>query len=168
MDMSTDLILNHRQITSKITRLAWQIYENNMDETVLWIAGIDKRGMDIADLIIAELSKISHQELRIMNIVIDRKNFEPNFFTDHALTELKDAVVIVVDDVLNSGKTIFSAMLPMLQHQVAKIQVAVLASRSHRMFPVRADFVGISMATTLQEHLNFDNINPQDLKLTLS
>jgi pyrimidine operon attenuation protein/uracil phosphoribosyltransferase len=168
MDMSTDLILNHRQITSKITRLAWQIYENNMDETVLWIAGIDKRGMDIADLIIAELSKISHQELRIMNIVIDRKNFEPNFFSDHSLSDLKDAVVIVVDDVLNSGKTIFSAMLPMLQHQVAKIQVAVLASRSHRLFPVRADFVGISMATTLQEHLNFDNINPQDLKLTLS
>ena len=168
MDMSTDLILNHRQITSKITRLAWQIYENNMDETVLWIAGIDKRGMDLADLILAELSKISHQEIRVMNIVIDRKNFEPNFFSDHALSELKDAVVIVVDDVLNSGKTIFSAMLPMLQHQVAKIQVAVLASRSHRMFPVRADFVGISMATTLQEHLNFDNVNPQDLKLTLS
>jgi pyrimidine operon attenuation protein/uracil phosphoribosyltransferase len=59
-------------------------------------------------------------------------------------------------------------MLPMLQHQVAKIQVAVLASRSHRLFPVRADFVGISMATTLQEHLNFDNSNPADLKLTLS
>lgn len=168
MEMSTDLILNHRQITSKITRLAWQIYENNMDEPTLWIAGIDQRGMDIAELIKTELSKISQQQIRVMNIVIDRKNFEPNFFSDHSLSDLKDAVVIVVDDVLNSGKTIFSAMLPMLQHQVAKIQVAVLASRSHRLFPVKADFVGISMATTLQEHLNFDNSDSTDLKLTLS
>ncbi len=168
MELTTDIILNHRQITSKIKRLAWQIYENNMDESVLWIAGIDVRGMVIAELIKNELSAISHQELKLVNIIIDRKNFEPNYFMEEDPSSLKDGVVIVIDDVLNSGKTIFSAMMPLLRYQVAKIQVAVLASRSHRLYPVRADFVGISMATTLQEHLSFDNSNPQDLQLKLS
>lgn len=168
MEMTTDIILNHRQITSKIKRLAWQIYENNMDESVLWIAGIDVRGMVIAELIKAELALISPQELRLINVVIDRKNFEPNYFMDNDTIDLKDGVVIVIDDVLNSGKTIFSAMMPLLRYQVSKIQVAVLASRSHRMFPVRADFVGISMATTLHEHLSFDNSNPADMQLKLS
>lgn len=168
MENTSDIILNHRQISSKITRLAWQIYENNMDETVLWIAGIDERGMYIAEMVKNELSKISSQELRLINIVIDRKNFEPNYFSEFDIAELKNSVLILVDDVLNSGKTIFSAMLPLVQRQVAKIQVAVLAARSHRLYPVRADFVGISMATTLQEHLDFDNSNPEDLKLFLS
>ncbi|MCC6818171.1 MAG: phosphoribosyltransferase [Bacteroidia bacterium] len=165
---TADIILNHRQIKSKIVRLAWQIYENNMDESVLWIAGIDERGMHIAEMIQYELSLISNQELRLLNIVIDRKNFEPAFYSDFEIEVMKDAVVIVVDDVLNSGKTMFSAMLPLIRRQVVKIQVAVLASRSHRLFPVKADFVGISMATTLQEHLNFDNSNPDNLNLTLS
>lgn len=168
MENTSDIILNHRQISSKITRLAWQIYENNMDETVLWIAGIDERGMYIAEMVKNELSKISSQELRLINIVIDRKNFEPNYFSEFDIAELKNSVLILVDDVLNSGKTIFSAMLPLVQRQVAKIQVAVLAARSHRLYPVRADFVGISMATTLHEHLDFDNSNPEDLKLFLS
>lgn len=165
---TADIILNHRQIKSKIIRLAWQIYENNMDEQVLWIAGIDERGMHIAEMIKDELSRISAQELRLMNIVIDRKNFEPTYFSEFDVENLKDGVVIVVDDVLNSGKTIFSALLPLVRRQAAKIQVAVLASRSHRLFPVKADFVGISMATTLQEHLNYDNASLEDLKLTLS
>ena len=165
---TADIILNHRQISSKLVRLAWQIYENNMDEQVLWLAGIDERGMYMAELLKKELAVIGHQDLRLINILVDRKNFEPSLYSDYAVDDLKNAVIIVVDDVLNTGKTMFSAMLPLVQRQVSKIQVAVLASRNHRLFPVRADFVGISMATTLQEHLSFDNSNPADLTLTLS
>ncbi len=165
---TADIILNHKQINSKIKRLAWQIYENNMDEPVLWLAGIDERGMYVAELLKKELSSISNQELRLVNILVDRKNFEPAFYSEFDTDDLKDAVFIVIDDVLNTGKTMFSAMLPLVRRQVAKIQVAVLASRNHRLFPVRADFVGISMATTLQEHLDFDNSNAENLILQLS
>lgn len=168
MDTNSTLILNHRQLAYKIKRLAWQIYENNMDEPVLWIAGIDARGMYIANRIAHELSGIGGQDLKILSIKINRQTFEADYTSEHDLGGLRDATVILVDDVLNSGKTIISAMLPLVAKQVKKIQVVVLASRSHRKFPVKADYVGISMATTLQEHLSFDNSDEQNLKLFLN
>ncbi len=168
MDKQLTTILNHQQITNKLKRLAWQIFENNMDEKTLWIAGIDKRGIYLAEKIAAELSGISQQKINAMKVLIDRQSFEPTFMSDHHIEELKDGVLILVDDVLNTGKTIISAMLPLISKQVRSIQVVVLASRSHRMFPVKADYVGISMATTLQEHLLFDNSDEGDLKLVLT
>lgn len=168
MDTNSTLILNHRQLAYKIKRLAWQIYENNMDEATLWIAGIDARGMYIAGRIADELSVIGGQELKILSIQINRQTFEADYTSQHHLDGLKDETVILVDDVLNSGKTIVSAMMPLVSRQAKKIQVVVLASRSHRKFPVKADYVGISMATTLQEHLSFDNSDEQNLKLFLN
>ncbi len=168
MDKQLISILNHRQIANKLTRLAWQIYENNMDETVLWIGGIDERGIYLAEKIAAQLSSISTQKIQMMKVSIDRQSFEPTYMSDQQVEELKDGVLILVDDVLNTGKTIISAMLPLVGRKVRSIQVAVLASRSHRMFPVKADYVGISMATTLQEHLLFDNSDEGDLKLVLT
>jgi pyrimidine operon attenuation protein / uracil phosphoribosyltransferase len=168
MDKELITILDHRQIGNKLKRLAWQIYENNMDETTLWIAGIDKRGIYLSEKIAAELAQISPQKINMMKVLIDRQSFEPTYMSDHHIEELKDGVLILVDDVLNTGKTIVSAMLPLVAKQVKRIHVVVLASRSHRMFPVKADYVGISMATTLQEHLLFDNANENDLKLVLT
>jgi pyrimidine operon attenuation protein / uracil phosphoribosyltransferase len=168
MSNTADTILNHKQIHGKIKRLAWQIYENNMDSQSIWIAGIDERGSYLADLIKNELSNISPQILKTLQIVIDRKNYEASFYSDFNMDELKDAVVILVDDVINSGKTIVSAMLPMFQKQVFKLQLLVLASRSHKMYPVVADFVGISMATTIQEHLSFNMDNVDNLSLSLT
>jgi len=87
--------------------------------------------------------------------------------SENNLDELANKTVILVDDVLNSGKTIMSCLLPLLEKNIAKIELAVLASRSHKKFPLKADYVGISMATTLQEHLLFDNSNIEDLKMVL-
>lgn len=168
MSQSFDTILNHMQISHKLTRLAWQVYENNMDETVIWIAGIDQRGMYIAKRIADELAKISSQEILIMQIQLDPSTLEPSYSSVHSMEDLQQKTIVLVDDVLNTGKTLMMAMMPLVSRKVHKIQVAVLASRSHRLFPIRADFVGISMATTLQEHLNFDNSNEDDLKLTLN
>jgi pyrimidine operon attenuation protein/uracil phosphoribosyltransferase len=162
------IILNHKQITHKIKRLAWQIYEDNMESNLLYIAGVDNRGMYLAEQIASELRLISDLKVELINIVIDRNNFEPSFFSECNMADIKEQSLVVVDDVLNTGKTLISAFLPLLQRQVAKIRIAVLASRSYRAFPVNADFVGISMATTLQEHLLFDDSNPQDLKLILN
>jgi pyrimidine operon attenuation protein / uracil phosphoribosyltransferase len=162
------IILNHQQISHKIKRLAWQIYEDNMELETIYVAGIDNRGMFLAERIADELKAIGMKNIHLINIVIDRNNFEPQFFSDVDLSELKDQSLIIVDDVLNSGKTLISAFLPLLQRQVGKIRIAVLASRSYRLFPVNADFVGISMATTFQEHLLFDDSDINDLKLALN
>jgi len=168
MTDAKDTILTHSQISHKLTRLAWQVFENNMDEAVIWIAGLDKRGMYIADKIAKSLSEISSQEIRTLNVITGSGNDEATYHSAHSLDALENGVVILVDDVLNTGKTMVKAMVPLIERRVRKIQVLVLASRSHRLFPVRADFVGISMASTLQEHLNFDNSDESDLKLTLS
>ena len=168
MSQSSDIILNHKQISHKLTRLAWQVYENNMDEAVIWIAGIDQRGMYIANRIANELAKISEQKIQIMQIELDPSCLEPSYHSSDSMDNLNNETIILVDDVLNTGKTLMMAMMPLVSKKVRKIQVAVLASRSHRMYPIRADFVGISMATTLQEHLNFDNSNEADLKLILN
>jgi pyrimidine operon attenuation protein/uracil phosphoribosyltransferase len=162
------IILNHQQITHKIKRLAWQIYEDNMESKQLYIAGVDNRGMYLAEQIANELRLISDLKVELINIVIDRNNFEPSFYSEFNIADIREQSLVVVDDVLNTGKTLISAFLPLLQRQVAKIRIAVLASRSYRAFPVKADFVGISMATTIQEHLLFDDSNPQDLKLILN
>jgi pyrimidine operon attenuation protein/uracil phosphoribosyltransferase len=167
MNQPSSIILSHTQVSNKLKRIAWQIYENNMDESRLWISGIDGRGQFIAQYIIEELRQISQMEIYKMDIKLDRATFEPRFITDSAFEDLEGAAIVIVDDVLNSGKTIISSFLPLLNRNVRKIEVAVLASRSHRLYPIKADYVGISMATTLQEHLTFDNSNPDDLKLVL-
>lgn len=163
----TNTILSHTQISNKLKRIAWQIFENNMDEQKLWIAGIDARGQFIAQHIVMELKNISSLEIHQLNIHLDRNSFEPKFISDTDFDALENAAVVIVDDVLNSGKTVVSSFMPLLNRGVRKIELAVLASRSHRLYPIKADYVGISMATTLQEHLLFDNSNPNDLKLIL-
>lgn len=168
MNQSSTVILTHNQITNKLKRLAWQIFENNMDEERLWIAGIDERGQFIAQQIINELHQInSDLPLSRLDIRMDRNTFEPQFITDDDFEDLENAAIVIVDDVLNSGKTIVSSFLPLLSRKVKRVEVAVLASRSHRLYPIKADYVGISMATTLLEHLHFDNSDPQNLKLIL-
>lgn len=167
MQQTPTLILSHEQIAYKIKRLAWQIFENNMDEKALWIAGIDARGQFIAGKIAEELRQISGQTICMLNIHMDRNSFEPRFVSEENFDDLEGASVILVDDVLNSGKTIVSSFMPLLGRKVRKIEVAVLASRSHRLYPVKADYVGISMATTIQEHLLFDNADAGALKLVL-
>lgn len=168
MITETDTILNHTQISHKLTRLAWQVYENNMDEDVIWIAGIQQRGSYIARRLAEELSKISTQKINMIQVDFNDETSEPVYKSEHGMDKISGRVVILVDDVLNTGKTLLKALVPLVESNAGKIQVAVLASRSHRLFPVKADFVGISMATTLHEHLNFDNRNENDLKLTLS
>ncbi len=167
MNQTPTLILTHAQIVNKLKRLAWQIYENNMDERKLWIAGIDARGQYIAKQIVNELKQISGQNICHLDIQLDRQTFEPKFITNDDFDDLENAVVVIVDDVMNSGKTIVSSFLPFINRHVKKIEVAVLASRSHRLYPVRADYVGISMATTMQEHLRFDNADADSLRLIL-
>lgn len=165
--MSATSILNHAQISHKIKRLAWQIYENNMESSEIWVAGIDERGQFLAKLLCQQLIEIGTIAVKQFSIQLNRDTFEPLFLSENNLDELTNQNIILVDDVLNSGKTIVSCLLPLLEKKVNKIEVAVLASRSHKLFPIKADYVGISMATTLQEHLLFDNSDINDLKMVL-
>lgn len=149
--MAATQILNHTQVTQMAKRMAYQIYEHHFNEKELVIAGVEGRGQAIAELLCEEISAIS--KLKTINITVSVNKENPSQET----TKLSEAMklqgkkVVVVDDVLNTGRTLLYALLPFLN--AASIQTAVLVDRSHKSFPVKADFIGVSLATTLQEHV---------------
>lgn len=148
------IILNAHQIEQKIKRIAYQIYENNVHENELIIAGIAPNGTLFAEKLTAILKKISPIKITVANIKLNKKNpLENNIEVNIHPDEWTNKPIIIVDDVLNSGKTLIYAIHNFLNMPVKNIQTAVLIDRSHKQFPVNANYVGLSLATTLQEHV---------------
>ncbi len=155
--MKKILILNHLQIEQKINRIAHEIYEYNFEEDEIVIAGIADRGYLLAKKINEILIRISPLKTRLLEIKLDKTNLSvENFQMQLAQDELKGKVILLVDDVLNTGKTMVFALHAFLKYEVKKIATIVLVDRNHNLFPVRADYVGLSMATTLQEHVSVE------------
>ena len=150
-------ILNTEQISQKLNRLAYEIYEHTLEEKEVMLAGIEGNGYLVAKKLSALLKKISGQEVKLGKITLDKKNplaTEPKI--DFEEKDYKNKVVIVVDDVLNSGKTLIYGVQLFLNQPVKKLHTVVLVDRSHTRYPVKADFVGLSLSTTLQEHIIAD------------
>ena len=162
------LILNHLQIEQKINRIAHEIYEYNYEEQEIVIAGIADRGYVLAQKICNVLTKISSFKIKLLEIRIDKKNLTlDNFSLQVNENDLSNKVVLVVDDVLNTGKTLIYAIHPFLKFNIKKIATIVLVDRNHNLFPVRADYVGLSMATTLQEHVSVEFADGNDAAFLL-
>jgi pyrimidine operon attenuation protein/uracil phosphoribosyltransferase len=150
------IILTHPEIERKMQRMAWEIYENNHLADKLILIGVAENGTIIANAIGHILKQISKITIHYGRIDLDKpKGFDAEVKLSCEAT-LHNETIIMVDDVLNSGKTMLAAMLPVLAQKPSKIQTAVLANRNHKTFPVKADIVGISLATTLQEHIWFE------------
>ena len=150
-------ILNSRQISQKLNRIAYQIFEANYGEKHLFIAGIDGNGYLVARRIYDILKKITDIQLSLGKITIDKSNpMEGLPEMDFKTSDFKGKSVILVDDVLNSGRTLIYAVKVFLNQPVKKINTAILVDRSHTHFPVKADFVGLSLSTTMQEHIKAD------------
>jgi len=156
MTIKRTIILDHVQIERKFQRMAWEIFENNHLAKKLILIGIADNGMHITNAISNILSEISDIEIIKGRIDLDKSmGLDANAILD-CKHNLKDEVVIMVDDVLNSGRIMFASLLPVLEQKPNKIQTAVLANRNHKAFPIKGDIVGISLATTLQEHIWFE------------
>ncbi len=155
--MSKLRILDTVHIHQKLNRLAYEIYENTFDEKEIFIAGIAGNGYLMAKLLSARLKKISGQKITIGKVDIDKKNpWKREPILDFKVSDYKNKTVVLVDDVLNSGKTLMFAVKLFLEHPVNKLHTVVLIDRSHSRYPVKADFVGLSLSTTLQEHIEVD------------
>ncbi len=155
--MNKTLILNSRQIQQKINRIAYEIYENNYDEKEIIVAGIASNGFILAKYIAAVLEKISPIKTKLIEIVIDKKNplaAEINLKLNEK--ELANKVIILVDDVLNSGRTLIFGAKPFLTNPLKRLTTVVLVDRGHNCYPIKADFVGLSLSTTLQEHITVE------------
>jgi pyrimidine operon attenuation protein/uracil phosphoribosyltransferase len=155
--MSKTLVLTSKQIEQKINRIAYQIYENNYDEKELLIAGIVGNGFLLAKRLAAVLGKISPIKVTTLEVVLDKaKPLASEIQVTVTERELKNKVVVLVDDVLNSGKTMIFGAKPFLSAPLKRLNTAVLVDRGHNLYPIKADFVGLSLSTTLQEHISVE------------
>ncbi len=147
------LILNKVQIQQKIDRMAYQILEDNLQETDLIVAGIVDRGYTIAKRLKKVLEKISDINIKLMKIELDKDSTHLKAETDLEIIEAKNKVIILVDDVLNSGRTLAYGLGIFLDVPLKKLRTLVLIDRNHRIFPVSPDFTGLELATVLKEHV---------------
>lgn len=155
--MSNTKILDANQINQKVNRLAYEVYENNFKEKELFIAGIEGNGYKVAERIAKVLSEISPLKIQLGKISLHKENpWEHEPVLNFSEKDYKNKAVVLVDDVLNSGKTLIYAVKLFLDKPVKRINTLVLVDRSHTRYPVKADFVGLSLSTTLQERIDTD------------
>lgn len=162
------LILAHAAIEKKIQRLAFQIHEEFLEyPTGIIIAGINGNGYYLAKRIHELTLKLAKHPPLLAEIKLDKVNPKANTTsTNLPHQHVVGKPVVIVDDVLNTGRTMVYAVSTFIREGCPVIRTAVLADRNHKRFPISADFVGISLSTTLQEHLNFEVVG-DTMKLIL-
>ncbi|MBK6643462.1 MAG: phosphoribosyltransferase [Bacteroidia bacterium] len=157
MNKSRTLLLNHHQISQKINRIAYQIYEDNYDEKEIIILGIWQNGYILAEKIQKALNGVCDIKTTLLELRIDKHSQ-----VDHevVISGSRDVMVgksiILVDDVLNSGKTLIYSMKAILRTDTRKIRTVLLVDRDHRRYPILTDFVGMTLSTTFQEHVSVE------------
>ena len=148
-------ILDKAQILRKIQRLTVEILERNFGETEIILVGINQNGLEMARLLANELIDRTDTQITLTRLRINpAKPLDGSIFLDMPLESLENKVIILVDDVANTGRTFFYALRPLLDVLPKKVEVAVLVDRKHKSFPIQPDYVGLSLATTLKENID--------------
>ena len=159
MPATKKYILDQSIAEKKLRRMALEILENNAGEDHIILAGIRDNGSVVARCIQKMLEEETKIKTELLTISLDKKT--PDTVTLSQNSDFNDKVIILVDDVANSGKTLMYALKPFLAFHPRKIQALVLIERSHNSFPVHPDYSGICIATTLQEHIYVEVENDQ-------
>ena len=150
-------ILNIQEINQKLKRLAWQVYEKNSAEKEIIVVGISERGLILAKQLADHIHEISNIKTKISHLELDKDNpYNKGVSLNLKEMEYSNKVVILVDDVLNSGKTLMYAAKHFLTTRLTRLSIMVLVDRNHNRYPIKADFIGLSLATTLQEYINVE------------
>lgn len=153
MTTTNSFILNTTQINQKIKRIAYQIYESNSAEKEVVIAGIVGNGFVFAKKIVSVLEEISHLKVILCEVHINKKKPLEKITTSLSVDVYKNKPLVLVDDVLNSGTTLIYGIKHFLDVPLKRFKTAVLVNRNHKKYPVKADFKGISLSTSIKEHV---------------
>lgn len=148
-----NIILNKEEIQHKTKRIAYQIFETFVDEKEVVLAGISSNGFIFANKIAEELQKISPIKITLCEVFINKSNPQDEIRTSITKDEYSNKGLVLIDDVLNSGTTLIYGVKHFLDVPLNKFKTAVLVDRNHKKYPVKADFKGISLSTSLQEHI---------------
>jgi pyrimidine operon attenuation protein/uracil phosphoribosyltransferase len=152
--MSQNIILNHQEIAHKTKRIAYQIYETFVDEEEIVVAGIAENGYLFAKKIAEALQSISPIKVLLCEVFINKQNPTHTIATSISSEQYQNKGLVLVDDVLNSGTTLVYGVRHFLEVPLKKFKTAVLVDRNHKKYPVKADFKGISLSTSLFEHVS--------------
>lgn len=156
MNKDTNIILNTVQIKQKIKRIAYQIYEGNTNEEEIIIAGIIGNGYIFAEKLVTILHEISPLKVTLCLVDIDKKNPLQRASTSLKVEEYENKSLVLVDDVLNSGTTLIYGVKHFLEVPLKRFKTAVLVNRNHKKYPIKADFKGVSLSTSIKEHVQID------------
>lgn len=156
MTKENNIILDTVQIDQKIKRIAYQIYESNSDEKEVVIAGIVGNGYIFAEKLVKVLSEISDLKVTICLVNINKKNPLEKITTSLTVEEYENKSLVLVDDVLSSGTTLIYGVKHFLEVPLKRFKTAVLVNRNHKKYPVKADFKGVSLSTSIKEHVQID------------
>jgi pyrimidine operon attenuation protein/uracil phosphoribosyltransferase len=151
--MSKNIILSHQEIEFKTKRIAYQIYETFIDENEIIIAGIIGNGSIFAKKVINELEKISPLNIQFCEVKIDKKNPQTPIEVSLSKEEYQNKGLILIDDVLSTGTTLIYGVKHFLDVPLQKFKTAVLVDRNHKKYPIKADFKGLSLSTSILEHV---------------
>jgi pyrimidine operon attenuation protein/uracil phosphoribosyltransferase len=154
MDKKSVLILNQERIAHKLRRMAYELWERNSDEDEIILIGIENGGKIVADNLTALLKEISPLKVKCVSININKRN--PLNYVLEFSENLSGKTVVLVDDVINSGKTITYSLHAILSYDLKRVMIAVLVDRKHKSFPISSDIVGHTVATTLQDHIEVE------------
>ena len=154
MTATRTLVMNPKQVSQRLNRLAWQVYENCYNEKEIIVAGIAGNGFRLAKRITALLGEISPLKVTLCEINISKDSPLDGKTSITPMPELENKTVIVIDDVSNSGRTLMYGVKLFLDSPVKSLLTLVLVDRDHTRFPVKTNFVGLSLSTTMQEHIS--------------
>ena len=156
MTRKENKIRDSKDILSSIKRIAFQVYEANLEEKRLVIVGIGIRGSLLSEMLGQAIIAISDLKLTYINLTIDKGKPYNNIQINIPLGNLKNPSLVIVDDVLNTGSTLIHAVSFFLQIPVKRIKTVVMVNRNHKKFPIKADFKGISLSTSVNEHITVE------------
>lgn len=149
--LTKNCVLDREAVKRKLKRIALQIAEQNSEEEEIIIAAINGNGEVVAKKLVHELQQLTSWKIESITIKLNKK--EPLEIAVQTNSSFKDSIVIIVDDVANTGRTMMYALKAFLNDYPRKIQTVALVERSHKLFPIQTDYTGLSIATTLQEHI---------------
>lgn len=165
--MTKTVILQDRDIRNKISRMAYQIYEDHFAEDRIFILGIRENGYLLAEQISNKLKEISSMEVVLGDIRIGKHKKSPEVKSGISAEEYENSCVILVDDVLHTGKTMIYAVKYILDTPVKSLKTMVMIDRNHKKFPVKADYKGLSLSTSMQDHVEMHWENNGEISVCL-
>lgn len=145
--------MNSKRINDCAHRISYQIVESSINRKEIVIIGIKNNGFIFAQKIHDFLKKITDQKIELLSVEINKKNPNESITFKNKFNTIDNSSVILIDDVLNTGKTLMYSIKFLLNYKINQLKTAVLIDRNHKDFPVKVDFKGLSLSTTMNEHV---------------